>query len=251
MSASGRIAVLLGAAVVLGGCGSSGGASGSGSGAGGEAAKPAVQIVNDAAGAMRGAGAYVIEVNATQNGGPTVAKIVRSASGAVEISESLGAASSQVIVLPTAAYLNASKAFLSQQGQLPASLAGRWLEIPAEGIQALTSQLGQFSPTRLAGCIASEHGALSKAGTTTVGGQPAVVVKDAGNLPGTQPGKLAVAESTPHYPLQLIVTGPRRSGGKLGACNNGTSSATTGTLTLSDFGHAPPITAPAHAIRLG
>lgn len=249
MSASGRIAVLLGAVVLLGGCGSSGGASGSR--AGGEAAKPAVQIVNDAAAAMRGAGAYVIAVNGVQNGAPVVAKVLRSASGAVEISESLGAASSQVIVLPTAAYLRASKAFLSQQGQLPASLAGRWLQIPAVGIQGLVSQLGQFSPTRLAGCIATEHGTLSRAGTTNVGGQPAVVVKDAGNLPGTQPSKLAVADSAPHYPLQLIVTGPRRAGGKLGACNNGTSSATTGTLTLSDFGDVPPITVPAHAIRLG
>ena len=98
-----------------------------------------------------------------------------------------------------------------------ASLANRWIERPASANQQLTSSFGLFAPSTLSRCLGENLGTLSRDGMTTVDGIPAVVVRQAGNLPGSNPGTLAEAKNGPAYPLRVASTGPTRPAGK-GRC---------------------------------
>jgi hypothetical protein len=158
----------------------------------------------------------------------------------------------ELIALPNAAYVRANATFWKPRvGQRAATLANRWIQIPPAGAEAITASLGRFAPATLARCLVEDHGSLSVAGKTTVDGHPAVVLKDAGNVPGSAPGTLAVATSGPPYPLRATATAGQRAGGRVDVCNNGKAGNTHGTLTISHFGSVPPVKVPQHAIKSG
>lgn len=250
-----RVVMLgLGCAVALSGCGSSSGARHPEGGGGGnrEASKSPAQILTDAAAALRNAHGFVIEGVMTQNGRTARLKVVTPGSGSLEMTISSGNASAEMIVLASGSYVRGNTEFWARRAGTRASLlANRWIEVPAANAQAFTSALGHFAPATMARCLVEGHGTLSLAGRTTVAGRPAIVIRDAGNAPGSAPGKLAVATSGPPYPLQATTAGPQRAGGRIDACNDGRASDTHGRLTLSHFGAVPKIQPPPNPIRLG
>jgi hypothetical protein len=136
-------------------------------------------------------------------------------------------------------------------GARGAALAERWIQVPPAHAQAFTSSLGRFAPATLSRCLSENHGTLTVAGMATVEGRPAVIVKDAGNAPGSSPGTIAVATTGAPYPLQASGTGRQRAGGHIDVCNDGKPSDSRGILTFSQFGAVKPIPPPANAIRLG
>jgi hypothetical protein len=218
----------------------------------GEASKSAKQILADAAGALKNAHGYVLHGTLTDEGRPIQLKIVAASAKSLELSLSGGGANAELIALPTADYVRANAAFWQPRvGQRAAAIANRWIQIPPAGAAGMTASLGRFAPATLARCLAEDHGDISVAGKTTVDGHPAVVLKDAGNAPGSAPGTLAVATSGPPYPLRATATAGQRAGGHVDVCNDGKASKTHGTLTLSHFGTVPPIKAPPHAIKSG
>lgn len=219
-------------------------------GTSGEAAKPAGQILSDTATALRSAHGYVMQGDLTQNGQAQQVRVV-AGSGSLELAMSGASGALSVIVLRTGAYIRVNQAFLSSHPGDHGILANRWIQIPATSAQTLAAQLGQFSPAVAARCLIEGHGTLSVAGRTTVTGHPAVVIRDAGNVPGGAPGTLAVAVSGPPYPLQIIETGNKRAGGRVDVCNNGQAESTRGQFTFSRFGSPPPITAPSNPLRIG
>jgi hypothetical protein len=126
-----------------------------------------------------------------------------------DIAASINTASVQVIVVPAGSFIRANAEFWTEHGgdRLAAVLAGRWIEVPGSRAAAVTAAFGQFTPSRFAHCLTQGHGTLTVGGLTTVDGRPAVIVRDAGNAPGDQPGTLAVATTGSPYPLRLTGSG--------------------------------------------
>ncbi len=242
----------IGCTVALAACGSSSSHhAGGASGATGEAGKPPAQILADAAAALRSASGYVMQGHLTQSGELEHVRIV-AANRSLELALSGDAGSFSVIIVPAGAYLRVDEAFLKSHGANAAGIKpNQWLQVPPAVAQNLSSQLGQFSPHVIARCLAEGHGTLSVAGTTVVSGQKAVILRDAGNVPGDGPGTLAVAATGTPYPLQVRQTGPKRPGGRVDVCNDGRGENSRSEFTLSQFGAPPSITAPSNAAQTG
>lgn len=216
------------------------------------ASKSPVQIVTAAQAALRATNGFVAAGTLSQGGQTVRLRIVDAGASMVQVQMSEDGKSAEIIALAAAGYVRANRAFWNAQAGVEAgSLADRWIELPASASQQLTSGFGQFAPSMFARCLGEDLGTLSRDGTTTIDGKPAVVVRQAGNAPGSSPGTLAVATSGPAYPLRLTSNGPTRLGGKIDACNNGKGGDTEGSLTLSDFDRAPAITAPKHPLKAG
>jgi hypothetical protein len=254
---AGAALALVGAALALVACGSSGSSSSTAkasTAARGEgvASKSPVQIVVAAQAALRSAEGFVAAGTLRQDGEAVRLHIVDGGATKLQVQISASGKSAEIIALAGAGYVRGNQAFWSAQaGAQAAGLANRWIELPASASPKLTAGFGEFAPSTLARCLGEDLGTLSRDGTTTVEGKPAVVVHQAGNVPGSNPGTLAVATSGPAYPLRVTSTGPTRPGGKIDACNTGKGSDTQGSLTLSDFDHAPAITAPKHPVKAG
>jgi hypothetical protein len=246
----------VGVALLLAACGSNGSSSAtakaSAGGGNGVGSKAPAQIVAAAESALRSAHGFVAAGTLTQAGQATRLQIVEAGTSKLEVQLNGSGKSAEIIVLPGAGYVRANLAFWSAQaGAAAARLANRWIELPATASQQLTSSLGHLAPGTLSKCLGENLGTLSPGGTTSVDGASAVVVREAGNAPGSNPGTLAVATRGPAYPLRVTSTGPTRPGGTVDSCNTGKGGDTEGSLTLSDFNHPPAITVPAHPLKLG
>ena len=53
-----------------------------------------------------------------------------------------------------------------------------------------------------------------------------------------------MAAGGPPYPLRYTATGATRSGGRVDVCNDGKGGDAEGSITLSQFGQTPSLTAP-------
>ncbi len=168
----------------------------------------------------------------------------------LDLAFAIGGSALELIDLPAAGYVRANASFLrAHGGARAAQLAGRWIQVPTANARTTTSSIGVFAPATLARCLAENHGTLSTAGETTVDGRRAILIKDAGDKPGSSPSVLAVAASGPPYPLRYTGTGRQRAGGRIDVCNNGKPSDSRGTVTFSQFGQVPPIQAPKNVVR--
>ena len=151
----------------------------------------------------------------------------------------------RVIVLPRTSYIRGNAAFWrSQGGGRLERLANRWVPAPSANVRSITSSLGSLAPATLSRCLLEDHGTLSTAGKATVAGRRAVLVKDAGNAPGSSRSVLAVAASGTHYPLRLVATGGTRPGGRVDVCNDGKGSDAHGTISFGQFNRVAPIRPP-------
>jgi pimeloyl-ACP methyl ester carboxylesterase len=118
--------------------------------------------------------------------------------------------------------------------------------------------LGAFialtKPATLGLCLLGQRlGTLSVAGEGSVGGRGATVLSDAGDLPGSAPGRIYVAASGAPLPLRLTVAGAFRSGGRTDAACDTQAAAPGETSTdelISAFNAPLAIAAPAGAISL-
>ncbi len=218
----------------------------------GVASKTPIQILNVAQSALKSAHSYVLTDEIKQSGSTMGMKLV-DGGARDEMGITMGRSSVDVILASGHAYMQANASFWKTQAKSPAAaqlVAGRWIEVPESTFKGLLSDLGSLEPSKLADCLSDgPHGAITKVGTTTVGGVPAVVLKDAGNVPGDGPGTIAIATTGPAYPIQ-IVEGPTRAGGKVDACNDGKRDDSTGTMRLDDYDHVPVIKIPIHPIKL-
>lgn len=251
VAAGGAILAPVAAALTLAACGSGHSSSSNGHG-NGVAVKPPARIVAAAQAALRSAHGFVAAGTLRQGGQAARLRVVDDGPSKLQVQISQSGTSADIIALPGAGYVRGNQAFWSAHGGAQAAtLANRWIELPASASQQLTAGFGEFRPSTLARCLGENLGRLSRGGTTTVDGRSAVVVRQAGNVPGSSPGTIAVATTGPPYPLRVTSTGPTRAGGKIDACNTGKADDTEGSLTLSDFDHAPAITAPQHPVKLG
>jgi hypothetical protein len=241
--------IAIAAALSVAGCG------GSGPSGHGEASKPPQQIVMDAASNLLKVRSFQLTGTAVLSGehGSVSVDYQRPAALRFEITTPHGGTATAIIV-GDVAYLNADKTFYVQQGasgSAAALLAGRWLKLPST-IPGLGSLTSQFQPATLSHCLTVGHGTLSHGGTANVGARAAVVVVDAGEKPGTTPGKLYVAAQGPPLPLRIESTGATRAGGVPDPHCGGTSGIhDSGTdVTFTSFNRGLRIAAPAGAISI-
>jgi len=237
----------LAAAGIVAGCGSS---------KSGEAAKSPQAIVKDASRALAAVHSFTATGKVRISGHPGTISVAfqRPASLRFDLA-SAGNAKASVVLIGNAAYLNADKAFYLAQGGGGATaaslLAGRWLKLPVS-TAGLSSLTGEFKLATLSHCLAVGHGTLSSGGSASVGGRDAVIVTDAGDKPGTTPGRLYVATKGAPYPLRIQSTGATRSGGVSDALCKGTSGLhDSGTnVTFTSFDRHLDISAPPKALSL-
>jgi len=217
----------------------------------GLASKTPVQIMNAAAGALKSTHSYVLTAEIKQSGSIMGMKLIYDGARD-EVQMTQGPGSVAVILASGRAYMRANAYMWRQKTTSSAAtaLAARWIEVPDSTFKGLLSDLGKVEPSTLASCLADgPYGAITKVGTRTVGGKPAVVLRDAGGVPGDGPGTIAIATTGPAYVIQMVETGPTRAGGRVDACNDGKGSDSTGTIRFSDYGHAPAVRIPADPIK--
>jgi hypothetical protein len=215
------------------------------------ASESPAQIITATQSALRSADGYVIAGEMTQGKQKLKLQVTYGGSSKLKIELSQEGTTAAIIALPGGAYIKANKAYWQSQGGGAAlRYAGLWIQLPASYSTKFTKQLGQFNPKTLATCLGENHGTLTNAGTTTVDGKRAVVIRDAGGVPGTSPGTLDIATAGPADPLRVTSTGPTLKGGKVGVCDDGKASDLEGSLTLSRFNNPPAITAPANPVKL-
>jgi hypothetical protein len=208
----------------------------------GVAAMRAPDMLAAAANALRGVSSYRLQGTMTQlsAGSPRSRMSIAAYShNAVSMVLAQGHVTIDLITDARKAYLRGSRRFWASSAHLDAKLAalfaGHWLVASAAQGRALLAVAGHFTPRYLANCLAQPVGGLAKGRTTTVDGQPAIILRELGNAPGGQPMNVAIATTGPAYPLRLTATGRQRPGGPKGPCySSGPSSV--GTITISDFG---------------
>jgi hypothetical protein len=219
----------------------------------GVSAKSPEQILAATLAALHSAHAFVMAGKIVEDHKTTGIRIAYESSSKLELGLNESGRTEDIILLADAGYVKANEAFwIAQRAKKPASLANHWIEIPAGSGKSLTSSLGFFSPSTLSRCLGEDVGTLSREGTTKVAGKPAVVIRDAGNVPGGTPGLLEIATNGPAYPLRITSTGLTRAGGKVDVCNSGKAENDEGSsITLSDFNRVPVIKAPSTTVKLG
>ncbi len=215
--------ILLALAVAaLGGCGGSSG--------NGVASKSPTEIVAAAKAAVDGASTVHVSGSTVTGGSPITLdlSLVTGKGGRGRLAEN--GLSFEVIEIDGTIYINGSSAFYTHfAGPAAAQLLhGKWLKASTSN----TSFAGLSSLTDLHkllnAALTTSNNTLVAAGTSTVGGQPVVGVKDT-----AQNGILYVATTGPAYPLEITKSG---TGG--------------GTITFSEWDRPVTLTAPTNAVDI-
>jgi hypothetical protein len=210
------------AVAALGGCGGSSG--------NGVASKSPTEIVAAAKAAADGASAVHVSGSTVTGGSPITLdlSLVTGKGGRGRLAEN--GLSFEVIEIDNTIYISGSSAFYTHfAGPAAAQLLhGKWLKASTSnasfaGLSSLTD-LHKL----LAAALTTDDKALVAAGTSTVGGQPVVGVKDT-----AQNGILYVATTGTAYPLEITKSG---TGG--------------GTITFSEWNRPVTLTAPTNAVDI-
>lgn len=219
----------------------------------GEASKPAAQILSDAAAALRAVHSLRMQGTVAIEKRPTAITLALEPP-AVSVTMQQGIATAAYDVVSGTSYIKANSAFYEHQAKVPSAvvslIANRWFKVPSTegGVTAITKGLDLKTLSR---CLVENHGTLHVGETTTVNGQPAVVVVDKGDRPGSTPNKLYVATTGAPLPLRALATGKQRPGGVHDAeCNESRGDPTQAgeVLTFSAYNQPLNITAPTGAL---
>lgn len=217
------------------------------------ATKSPKQIVAEASAALRAAHGFTAQGSIVEGRLRVSLRLVAASPTSLDVSIVVGTLSAELIGTRDGSFLRANRAFwVTHGGARAATLADRWIEVPlstGRAFAASLGSLGSLAPDALARCLAEDHGSLSIAGTITIEHRRAIVIKDAGDVPGSSPGVLIVAATGTPYPLTYTATGGQRAGGRIDVCNQGTANTAHGTITFGDFGHVRPISPPANPLR--
>jgi hypothetical protein len=219
--------------------------------AGSETGRSPAQIVTDASAALRSAHGFEMQGSIVEGRVRASIDLIAASSSSTDLRLTQGRTSAELIDGHSGNFIRANGAFWTEHvGARAARLADRWIEIPTTSGRSFTASLGALAPNALARCLAEDHGSLRAAGKLTVENRRAVVIKDAGDKPGSSPGVLTVAADGRPYPLTYTATGGTRPGGRVDVCNDGKGGGARGTIVFNHFGHVPPIATPANPLRL-
>jgi hypothetical protein len=235
------LAVLAGTTVVSA-CGSAG----TGSAPPVEGNKSPVQVIHDAAAAIRSIHSFHMSGTIT-SGSSTVGIDLRVEDpGTIAGSLTYQGATAQILIVNGRSYLSGQSFFTLFAGAAAGQLIGnQWAEIPAASASGLETGLDSFADTtKFANCLDSSATAtkLTKA-TASYNGAPVVAVTGGDTI-------VEVADAGAPYPMRLSVSG---STGLListspcsaqSAAASSTTTAPSGTLTFDHWGSTFSIVAP-------
>jgi hypothetical protein len=221
---------------------------------GDEAAKEPSAIVADAARDLAKVKSFHFAGSMTDEDGTTKLSGDVLANGSGTLTLGHGKEKARLVSLPGKTYIKANAAFWRDaagkdtSAKVVAKLADRWIREPEDDDSA--ALLGDFRPKKLAACLSGGTGTLSKGGSGTAGGQPAIVLKDAGDKPGTAPARYYFTNKAPILLLRIVQTGKDHPGkSKGGSCGDGGDNTTTrGDLAFSKFDKVGKVTAPRGAV---
>lgn len=217
----------------------------------GEAAKPPRRILADGAAALRRVHSWVMRGTVTVGQDPLQVEIRVHDLHSVEMALASYGASAEMISVPSGSFVRGNTGYwIDRMGRRGSLFADRWIQVTRSAAAEMVGAVRQLSPSSVSRCFTEHHGTLTVAGMANIEGQPAVLITDAGNVPGSTPEEIAVAATGSHYPLQLTTTGPRHPGGGVDGCNGEDQTGVLGTVTFGQFGAVAPIQAPAQATRL-
>ncbi|HEX4106885.1 MAG TPA: hypothetical protein VHX88_02050 [Solirubrobacteraceae bacterium] len=156
------------------------------------------------------------------------------------------------------AYFRASASFWrSQSGangaELAKLLANRWLSAGTSALPEVDQFVALTNPATVGRCVlGGKLGTLSVLGSSSVSGQPAIVLAAAADKPGTAPGRLYVAATGQPLPLRIMQTGGYTKGVTTDPVCHTTpdTGKETSTVTLTDYNAPVTIAAPAGAVSL-
>jgi pimeloyl-ACP methyl ester carboxylesterase len=244
-------------AVAVGGCGGGGrAASRSTSSGAGLAAEPAARILAAAEAAIDQVHSFHLQASAAIPGTTVSESTYLLLPGEATLAEQNGADTLDLRAIAGRIYFRGNRAYYASTGVTGAELArlpGRWVSATPSQLPTADGLLALTHPAALGLCLLGQHlGTLSVGGTASVDGRRAVVLLDAGNLPGSAPGRIYVAATGPPLPLRLTRTGPARPGGTSdGVCDEPASQLVSSSDEfISDVNAPLTITAPAGAVSL-
>ncbi len=154
------------------------------------------------------------------------------APNSLTITEGVPGQETRIVVAAGATYASLPRGLLVAVGATdPSTLArleGHWIG-PLDGaalvaLLTLVKGGGEIGP-----CLLQIHGTLTSEAESTWEGQQVRVVNDAGDMPGTAPGKILISVST-DLPVPRTTTGALRPGGTTSVC--------AGVLGLESSGHS-------------
>lgn len=188
--------VLLAAALLLVGCGSSG------TKINGEAAKTADEILADALAAATQATSVHVSGSGSQGGTSLDLNLYLVAGKGGRGHLNVNGLSFDIISIGSTAYFKGDSRFWANFGGGVASelLKGRWLSEPS-GTGDLASFASLTDIAKFFSAVLGSHGTLSKGATSTVNGQPVIALNDPSNN-----GILYVATTREPYPVELTST---------------------------------------------
>jgi hypothetical protein len=220
---------------------------------GGEAAKSPRQILADGAAALRRVRGFVAAGTLTlDQQQPLRIELRVHDTHSLEMDIASYGTSAELIVVPGSSYVRGNTGFwISRIGPRGSLLADRWIQVPPATAATIVGSVRNLSPASMSRCFTEHHGRLTVVGQASIEGHPAVLVRDAGDVPGSTPEEIAVSTSGPAYPLALRVIGAQHPGGRRDACNTEDETDAVGTLTFGQFGAVEPIKPPARATRFG
>lgn len=239
----------------------------------GEDSKSAEQILSDAADGLRNAKTIHLTVKTTADQfGDVTFDISVDESGNITGSGTVGGSKFDLVVSGGKTYIKGSDFWaklLSQASQssaqekqlIQSKIDDHWIT----GYDILGDTKDRLKTDVFADCL-TEHGALSKNATDSVGGKKVVVVQDKGDEPGGAAATYYVAFDSPHVLVRLQETGHRTPGTSAtrGKCKGTTvsggspnpdpnakpSSGPAATLDFSDYGKAVKVEVPTDTVDL-
>jgi hypothetical protein len=222
--------------------------------AGDEAAKAPEQILADAVTALGEVPALRVAGTQTDRIGLDQVSLIVTASGRAQIEDRWRRHGTlRSIIIGHTLYLRGTKGYWKALGLSRSNVqwaSTHWIKLAL--IDARGTESSTVTPSSFARGLQAGHGTLANAGPAVVDGQPAVVVQDAGDLPGSAPGQITIADATPAYPLRLTATGRRRPGGPTGGpCDHTYDTNTAVDLRITPLTAAPAIAAPKGAKTVG
>lgn len=235
--------------LALGGCG--------GAEDDGRADKSPKAIVSEASDALGKLKSYHVEGTQVDEDGSTKLQADVDARGPLRIDlDQSGRTAVLLLLAPQETYIKANAAFWRDSAGADGAgvaqqLTDRWVKVPPAGAGTFTKLADTLRPSTLSRCVLTGLGTLEGAGTRKEGGQDAVVVRDAGDRPGTSPGELLVAADGAARVLRTRQTGTRKPGGRLDPrCQDADSTTSSSDLRFSRFDEPLTLKAPSNPLDL-
>lgn len=166
---------------------------------------------------------------------------------------SQGHAAVTVLRIGKSTFMKGSAAYWRSAGvrrTVAAKLADRWVRSPAAAEKSFDEVASGLSPGEIAGCLVRDHGTLTNGGVRSLGPQPAVVVVDQGDQPGTTPGEIWVSTTGRALPLRVRQTGRRRAGPIDKDCEEAGDTTTSDDARFSRYDERVDLRAPARWLEL-